>query len=186
MSARWRTDLSERDEKIVSMYEGGKTFQQIADLVGLTKGRVHQIVGPWVEVRHYGEERRKDRDLKIRTAFDRIVNDGSTVEKEAKVLGILPDTLAVNFRARDLKLPSTRVVKMHGTRYRYQRGCRCDECREALRIDMRKLRGKEPPHHGTPSAYFNYRCRCDPCRMAGSRYNRERRLERMKRLAKAS
>jgi hypothetical protein len=34
-----------------------------------------------------------------------------------------------------------------------------------------------PPYvfHGTPNAYTNYRCRCEPCRQAHSLYRSERR-----------
>ena len=182
MKPKWRTDLSERDEKIVSMYESGKTYQEIADLVGLTKGRVHQIATPWIEVRHYGEERRRNRDRKIREAYARIMTNDSTLEVEAELLGVLPDTLLANFRRRDLRLPREEKP-LHGSRYRYQRGCRCEECKEAIRIAQRELRGRTPPNHGTVSGYLNYGCMCDPCRQAGSANNRKRRAERMKRLA---
>lgn len=185
MKVKWRTDLNDRDEKIVSMYEEGKTFQQIADLTGLTKGRVHQIVDPWVDIRHYGDERRRNRDLKIREAYARIMAGDSTLEVEAETLRVLPDTLAGNFRARDLRLRPKREAKPHGTRYRYSQGCKCDECMEAMRVEHRKLAGREPRQHGTVSGYVNYHCRCDPCRMAGSVNNRQRRVERMRRLAKA-
>lgn len=63
---------------------------------------------------------------------------------------------------------------------RYNRGCRCDECRaiatakSAARKWRRILRtvtgenGKpyavDAPNHGTVSTYTNWGCRCDPCR----------------------
>jgi len=185
VKAKWRTDISDRDEKIVSMYEDGKTFQEIADLVGLTKGRVHQIVEPWVEIRHYGGERRRNRDLKIQAAYERIMAGDSTVRNEAETLDIRPNTLTENFRRRGLRLPE-REAPEHGTRYRYQCGCKCDECVKANREEHRLLINREPPNHGTVSGYVNYQCRCDPCKRAGSENNRQRRIERMKRLAEVS
>jgi hypothetical protein len=41
------------------------------------------------------------------------------------------------------------------------------------------------PQHGSRNTYTNWKCRCDLCREANTRYVRERREERRKRLAKA-
>jgi len=66
----------------------------------------------------------------------------------------------------------------HGTRSRYNAGCRCEKCRKALRRYMRSLQGKPPPNHGN-SGYVNYGCRCDVCKAANSAYQRAQRLRKL-------
>jgi uncharacterized protein with PIN domain len=66
----------------------------------------------------------------------------------------------------------------HGTRHCYNEGCRCADCKCALRDYMRSLQGSVPPRHGTVSAYRNYGCRCGACKAAGSKANRAARLRR--------
>ncbi|MEU0427876.1 hypothetical protein ABZ235_30580 [Streptomyces canus] len=64
----------------------------------------------------------------------------------------------------------------HGDRRRYQRGCRCDECREANRLYKASWRAKRRSDpsllgratHGKASTYRQYGCRCDECRTANS------------------
>jgi hypothetical protein len=63
----------------------------------------------------------------------------------------------------------------HGTISGYQyHGCRCDECRTAMRAAKRKwvasVKGTEPREHGTLTGYVNHYCRCDLCRAEGARY----------------
>ena len=76
---------------------------------------------------------------------------------------------------------------VHGTRRAYggQHMCRCDECRAENRRTQQKRknailakwiegRGDEMDiPHGTESGYQNWYCRCDPCKAAGARMNRE-------------
>lgn len=172
--------MTERNQTIIEMYLGRKTLQEIGDEYGLTRERVRQIVAPFVSERHYGSAKREARDLKILEAHGRIQQGWTSVEEEAELLGLLPDTLRVNFRKRGLKLKVHRAPE-HGTRHRYQQGCKCDECLGALRDYMASLKGKEPPHHGTASGYGNYGCRCDSCKEAGSiqqHVYRERRKQR--------
>jgi hypothetical protein len=60
----------------------------------------------------------------------------------------------------------------------YWKGCRCEPCREANNRRHRSLIGKEPPKHGTVSAYRNYQCRCEQCKAAGSWDNFHQRARR--------
>lgn len=85
-----------------------------------------------------------------------------------------------------------RPKAQHGTRSGYQSGCRCDECRTALRDYARDRRrenggtqGKRvdipEERHGKNSTYMNYGCRCDPCKAVNSaaqKAERERRQAR--------
>ena len=63
----------------------------------------------------------------------------------------------------------------HGTYSRYvDSGCRCAECREALRKrqgtnnEARRSRPKDPgdPRHGSDNFYTNHGCRCERCKEA--------------------
>lgn len=61
----------------------------------------------------------------------------------------------------------------HGTRARYSRGCRCDQCRGANAAYDRELRARAGlPEHGKRSTYTKG-CRCDPCRAANTEYQRK-------------
>ena len=172
--------MTKRNQTIIEKYLSGKTLQEVGDEYGITRERVRQIVHAQSDERHYGAHKREARDLKIRQAFGRVLQGWTSVEDEAELLGILPDTLRVNFKRRGLKLPRN-SSPTHGTRHRYNQGCRCPECTEVIREYMRGLKKKEAPHHGTASGYMNYGCRCDRCKQAGSianRINRERRKRR--------
>ena len=78
----------------------------------------------------------------------------------------------------------------HGTRGRYQKGCRCDPCIEAQarqtaeQRQKRLERAEKDPAlipHGTNTGYVNWRCRCRECIYAGSAYQRQRRAKARKR-----
>lgn len=63
-----------------------------------------------------------------------------------------------------------RGVKVpHGTRSRYEKGCRCQSCREAntaYKTEWRAgntRRGRPPKTHGTAYGYESFGCRCRPC-----------------------
>lgn len=57
------------------------------------------------------------------------------------------------------------------------RKCRCDVCREAKKKSrsrrIERLKGTEPPEHGTPQSYSVYGCRCKICSDARSRYRKK-------------
>jgi hypothetical protein len=80
------------------------------------------------------------------------------------------------------------VVKseQHGTATGYNYGCRCNACREAIRIKgvaRRRAQGVPDRHgpppgpikHGTLHAYSNRGCRCDDCRRVNTEAARQRR-----------
>ena len=66
----------------------------------------------------------------------------------------------------------------HGKLSGYQRGCRCDRCRDARREYTNKLKNRPTPLHvhGTRNGYSAYGCRCDECYEAMQAYNFERSL----------
>lgn len=169
-----------RNSGIVEMYLSGANFQEVADEFGLTRQRVEQIVRGRTKERHRTSLKRKSRDLKIFAAFERVKEKESTVEKEAEALGVFANSLLVNWAKKGLYLPRE-PKKLHGTRNRYNQGCRCAECTETVKLYMRTLIGRPPRKHGTKSAYVNYGCRCDPCKRAGAAHNREYRERRKRR-----
>lgn len=64
----------------------------------------------------------------------------------------------------------------HGDHRTYNKGCRCDACREAHRVhmvDRRAAWATDPSAadragHGKRSTYRNYHCRCEPCTTANT------------------
>lgn len=80
----------------------------------------------------------------------------------------------------------------HGTRTRYNDGCRCEECVEENRQDsVRRRRAREAarvmvdgrpvavgPEHGKVATYANWGCRCLPCTRANTDRSREARQRR--------
>lgn len=88
---------------------------------------------------------------------------------------------------RDAHPPRERVK--HGSKTKYNRGCRCDECRAANTEHHRRRLAAHPglpegdPRHGTKNGYCNYACRCGPCKVAGSLANL---MYRQKRLARSA
>lgn len=174
--------MNSRDTKIIIRYvEDGLSTREVGDEFGLTRERVRQIlVDSGITRRHGGERRRVQDDDRIRAAFDRITEDGSTTKIEAEILGVRSGSLRARFRRMGLRLPL--AVARHGTRHYYMKyKCRCVPCRAAASAHGRSLKQREPPEHGTASAYHNYGCRCVPCRAAGRearRVQKRRRLER--------
>lgn len=76
-----------------------------------------------------------------------------------------------------------------GTDASYRRGCRCDPCRTARRLYVESRRRAQgitsKPRiglvHGTPTGYVNYKCRCDECRAAEVKRQREYKQRRRQR-----
>lgn len=69
----------------------------------------------------------------------------------------------------------------HGKRSTYNRGCRCEKCFQAQKEYQeaghrnRRLAlaaGLIEVNHGTTNAYWNYACRCEPCKAAGAAKNK--------------
>lgn len=72
--------------------------------------------------------------------------------------------------------------EIHGTVNGYTNyGCRCDDCRAAVRAQRQKNKAARtakpiPPRvHGTANGYGNYGCRCDDCKAAWATAIRESR-----------
>ena len=165
-----------RNERIRKLYDEGLSMEEVASRVGMTKAGVWRVFTEreW-PTRSVGDSlriQRDKRDQEIRAAFERVLAKKTDLHSEAKKLGITAETLRTNFRRRGLSLPK-RVSPLHGTRYRYIMGCRCDECSYAAVEYQKRFWGREPPKHGTRNAYTNYGCRCKDCREAGSRINKQ-------------
>ncbi len=86
-----------------------------------------------------------------------------------------------------------RATHGHGDHRTYQNGCRCDACREAIRVEAaaRRARWQADPDaadwngHGKASTYRNCGCRCDACKAANTADVRARRARRKARAAAA-
>lgn len=66
----------------------------------------------------------------------------------------------------------------------YRHGCRCEECRAAVRVAHKKWRDKvaggpiPDKVHGTGNGYKVYGCRCDECRGFQATYSRSLRARK--------
>ena len=72
----------------------------------------------------------------------------------------------------------------HGTRKRYQKGCRCNQCRAAATRDKKKYRASkdfsDPNYfHGTVTGY-DCGCRCEACKESRKQYLKALRKRAMK------
>lgn len=64
----------------------------------------------------------------------------------------------------------------HGDHRTYQKGCRCDACRDAARLHHIAMRAKwkadpasaDRAGHGKASTYKNHGCRCEACTAANT------------------
>jgi predicted transcriptional regulator len=83
-----------------------------------------------------------------------------------------------------LKCTKIRKAAQHGTRSKYNTGCRCEPCAEANRAAHWLYRNQphEIPSHGN-SGYVNHGCRCEVCKRANAAYQREQRERRRARQA---
>lgn len=152
---RCRTDLGQHLDAMVVLRKQGRTYAEIGAEFGCTSERVRQLLAK------IGMTAR----LMSRTQVRRLFN-------------------AVGVAARmELRKQNGGSTSLHGSRGRYNVGCRCDECRRAMRDYNRSLRSRTPPNHGTESAYRNFGCRCDACKRAGSKGNRRYRIRRAEREA---
>lgn len=67
-----------------------------------------------------------------------------------------------------------RVDHGHGDHRTYQNGCRCDDCRDAMRLRAAEQRAKRKANpsgadragHGKAATYRNHGCRCAECTTA--------------------
>lgn len=87
-------------------------------------------------------------------------------------------------RANEQRMRPKPDVK-HGTENAYtNRGCRCDECKEASRVANARRRegrkGSDRTPHGTATGYTNWGCRCDLCKAAMREFQVEHRERKAK------
>lgn len=175
--------MSERIQRMARMYEeDGLSYAEIAAQFGISRQRVHQLIGSIVEARprRTPAERRQT----LAAAYGRIIRNETTLSEEAESLGYAnQDSLrtamtrsGMTFQGRPR--PSRQVLAPHGTPKRYRQECRCVPCRTANTQYNRKLRqSREAPNHGTDSGYRNYGCRCTPCTRAHTKTQRDRRAQ---------
>ncbi|KMS79065.1 hypothetical protein ACH49_13470 [Streptomyces leeuwenhoekii] len=79
----------------------------------------------------------------------------------------------------------------HGDYRTYLKGCRCDACREAMRVYKveRRAEWRRDPSaadrvgHGKRTTYSEYGCRCAPCTAANTEGTRQQRARRRQRSA---
>lgn len=165
---------SERAREMARLYrEEGLTYREIGELHGITRQRVEQILRPFGIEPHWGARRKAEREKALRAAHARIQAGESTLAQESKEMGVAPNSLRSALSEIGLRVHTRTASPEHGTRYRYLRGCRCDDCRAAVRGYRALLTERGPSQHGTASAYCNYGCRCKECKEAWRSYSRE-------------
>lgn len=171
--------MNERTQTMARLYvEEGLTYQQIAERYGITRQRVHFLLGKLDLAKHRGARQRVERTQTLKDAHARITEGTSSVREEAERLGYSsPDSFRSMIWRMGLHVPRQAVEAPHGTRQRYSRGCHCGECKEANRQYMQSLKGKEAPNHGTVSGYENYECRCQACKEAAREDRRVRKAQ---------
>jgi hypothetical protein len=175
----------ERTQQMARAYiEEGLSYGEIGERYGITRQRVGQLLGPLDLARDLGQ-RKIIREQNLRAAHARLLTGGTTLEEEADVLGYATgESLRSAFYELGLKVVRERPIPEHGTlaRYRSKRhGCSCEECRRANSEHQNRLKGEEPPNHGTYSGYINYQCRCQSCKEAHRVTVRTRRAEKRQR-----
>jgi AraC-like DNA-binding protein len=165
--------ISDYTQEMAEMYAQGYSLSDIAAKFGTSRQRVHQLIADTYDRPHGGRLRKQRYEERVLAAHSRIHEGVTTAAEEAEDMGIQEVALRAALSRRNLRLPPKRPPSpLHGSYYRYQEGCRCDECRAAQKAYMKKLQERGPREHGTESAYRNYKCRCDECRAAGSAANR--------------
>ena len=162
--------VPERTLEMARLYvEEGLSYAQIGEQFGLTKQRVGQLLGP-LGLQSFRHQAAIARIQLLRDAYSRIISGRSTLEEEAPKLGYKnARSLRSALYDLDMRVVLGYEVPPHGSvaRYRSRRyACRCDDCRRANREKGNELKGREPPRHGTYSAYVNYECRCQECKEA--------------------
>lgn len=120
------------------------------------------------------QPRREFTDEEVAAAVEVYRTHGREVA--AARLGVSASTVYKWARERGVRYERQFV---HGTLSGWERGCRCDICRQgaaqkrrerkARRIE-RFRRGEVNPQHGKATTYSNYDCRCGPCSKAWSEW----------------
>lgn len=162
--------VPERTLEMARLYvEEGLSYSEVGERYGLTRQRVGQLLGP-LGLQQYRRQAAVVRVQLLRDAYSRIINGRSTLDEEAPKLGYKNGhSLRSALYDLDMRVVMGYPQPPHGSvaRYRSRRyACRCDDCRRANREKGLELKGKEPPRHGSYSAYVNYECRCQECKEA--------------------
>lgn len=171
--------MNERTQTMARLYvEEGLTYTQIGERYGITRQRVHALLGPLNLDPHRGERYFRERYQTLSDAHARITEGESSTAKEAERLGYASgESLRKALWRVGLHTPRKETELVHGLQG-YRRGDRCQVCTEAHRLYMRGLKEKEAPNHGTVSGYRNYACRCQACKEAERAEQRARRQRR--------
>lgn len=185
--------MSDRASEYARLYvEEGLSYGQIAERNGVSRQYVGQILTPLKLANGKVSKARAEMVAELTAAHGRIMRRESTLREEAEKAGFKHSE---NFRAK-MRQYGLRVnldrTPAHGTFARYKSRkwrCRCEDCTRANREYVQSLKEKEPPEHGTESAYSNYGCRCrgpGSCTEAHRLAERERRAARRKKLKAAA
>ena len=163
--------MDDRVQQMARAYvEQGLSYSQIAAEYGLTRQRVGQLLGPLGLARDREQWSKIAREQKLRAVHRQIMAGEITLDRAAADLGYASGgSLRGALSDLGMRVNFTLDEPAHGTasRYRSRRfACRCEECRRAHREKCAELKGREPPSHGSYSAYINYGCRCQACKEA--------------------
>lgn len=178
--------MTQRTDEMARAYiEEGLTYGQIGERYGITRQRVGQLLGPLELARDRGQAKIA-REQRLRASHARLQSGTVTLAEEAENLGYASaESLRSAFYELGLRYSApAKPVPEHGTIARYRsriHGCRCEECRRANAEHQNRLRGEEPPNHGTYSGYINYGCRCKACKEAHRATVRARRATKRQR-----
>ena len=107
-------------DEMVKMYRDGATLQAVADVAGVSRERVRQIV------RARGVPSGFAVAARLADAVGRY-QDGASMREAARLAHVALPNLSEELRRRGL----VRAPKPCGTLAAYLRGCRCAECRRA-------------------------------------------------------
>lgn len=108
--------------------------------------------------------------------ISKLAAEGLITSEIAERTGLNASGIRTTAKKFNITIPRLKAVE-HGTFLSYQRGCTCQPCRdknaEVAREAKKKRIEKGVPDslHGTPTAYTNWDCRCQPCIEAGAAMN---------------
>lgn len=141
------TTKTRRNNRIRKLYSTGLSGKEVGDIVGLTRERIRQLLGPVLT-----GKRRQEKTL---------------IRGEKDLLRQLH-----TFQFNLLKYATTLV---HGNAYVYTSlGCRCEKCckENTRRAQIYWAKKKELPitKHGVYSSY-SLGCRCIKCKESARKYN---------------
>lgn len=150
------------------------TLAEIGERYGISKQRVAQLLGK--QGGSVERERLEQFQQERLEVVQRVVAGEISVAEAAEISGItVKSFLAYSLDTFGIRLSQS--APEHGTIHRYNGGCRCAECTEAMRQTRQRRKERGPKKHGTMNAYTNYSCRCPKCKRAAKRYYAERRRD---------